>query len=61
MVKKLITREELSERSGIRIRTIRSMMNRKEIPYIRAGQRTVLFDLDKVMAALDKLEVKAIA
>lgn len=61
MSKRLITRKQLSEKSGIAERTIRTLMGRKAIPYIRAGHRTVLFDEDKVMTALDKLEVKAVA
>jgi hypothetical protein len=36
-------------------------MQRRKIPYIRCGYRTVLFDPEKVRAALQKFEVKAVA
>ena len=61
MRKQLVTRKQLSQRSGIAERTIRTLQSQRIIPYIRAGHRTVLFDEDKVMAALDKLEVKAVS
>lgn len=61
MAKQLITIRLLSEQSGIPVRTLRTLKTQRKIPYIRAGYRTLLFDLEKVMAALEKMEVKAVA
>jgi hypothetical protein len=35
-------------------------MHQRKIPFIKAGHRTVLFDPEKVRAALEQLEVKAV-
>lgn len=59
-MEKLITIKPLSEQKGIPVRTIRTMMRQRKLPYIRAGYRTVLFDLDEVTAALERLKVKAV-
>jgi excisionase family DNA binding protein len=61
MDKSLVTIKSLSERSGLPVRTIRTLMSQRKIPYIRAGHRTVLFSLEKVMAAIERFEVKAVA
>ena len=36
------------------------MMRKKLIPYTRLGRKTVRFDYRKVLAALTKLEIRAI-
>ncbi|MEI7822751.1 MAG: hypothetical protein WCK55_17710 [Verrucomicrobiota bacterium] len=60
-MKQLLTIRGLSDAIGIPTRTIRSLYVAKKIPVIKAGHRTLLFDADKVRAALDQFEVKAIA
>jgi len=35
-------------------------MAQRKIPYVKLGHRTVLFEVDKVRAALAKFEIKAI-
>jgi hypothetical protein len=60
-MKQLLTIRGLSDAIGIPTRTIRSLYCAKKIPFIKAGHRTLLFDAEKVRAALDKYEVKAVA
>jgi len=53
----------LSEELGppFSVRTLRTLQYRGIIPYLKLGHRFCLFDPDKVLAALDKFEVKSIA
>jgi excisionase family DNA binding protein len=57
----LIKIGKLSEISGIPVGTLRTMVHRRKIPYIKPGHRTLLFDQEEVMKALHRFEVKAIA
>ena len=57
---KLVDINGLEDRSGIPKRTLRTLYRGNKIPYIKVGYRTVLFDPDKVMAALNKLEVRSV-
>jgi hypothetical protein len=36
------------------------MRKRKQIPFVKLGWRTILYDPDKVRAALDRFEVKEV-
>ena len=56
---KLVNIDGLQEQSGVPKRTLRTLYHAKKIPYIKAGYRTVLFNPDKVMAALDKFEIRS--
>jgi len=58
---KFLSIADLSALIGIPVRTIRSLQYEGKIPYISAGHRTKLYDMDKVVAALERLEVKAVA
>ncbi len=58
-VKRLLTIGGLSDAIGIPPRTIRSLYVGKKIPVIKVGHRTLLFDPEKVLAALNKFEVRA--
>ena len=60
-MKRLLTIGGLSDAIGIAPRTLRSLYLGKKIPFIKAGYRTLLFDPEKVLAALEKFEVKAIS
>jgi len=52
----------LSEELGppFSVRTLRTLQYKGIIPYLKLGHRLSLFDPDKVLAALDKYEVKAV-
>jgi hypothetical protein len=58
---KLIDIKQLSAELGPPVRTLRSLMQSRKIPYIRAGYRTCLFNIEKVQQALAKLEVRAVS
>ena len=60
MRKQLVNLTDLSTATGIPTRTLRSLYQAKKISVIRAGWRTLLFDPDKVLADLGRLEVKAV-
>jgi hypothetical protein len=57
---KLVDINGLEHHSGVPKRTLRTLYQRRKIPYIKPGYRTVLFDPDKVMVALNKFEVRAV-
>ncbi len=42
------------------VHTIRTLREKGIIPHIRTGHRSIIFDLTKVLAALDTLEIKAV-
>lgn len=61
-MRNLVGIKELSQTPGIGIpvRTLRSLWHQRKIPAVRLGHRTLKFDPEKVRAALDRFEVKAI-
>lgn len=58
---KLVNIKGLAEVTGIPARTLRSMMHARKIPAVKLGHRTVVFSPARVLAALQKFEVKAIS
>jgi hypothetical protein len=54
---KLLNIFELSQELGPPVRAFRTWAQHRKIPFIRVGHRTLLFDPQKVRAALEKLEV----
>jgi hypothetical protein len=57
----LLTKEEL--RAALNLpstRMVDELVRRRKIPVLRLGYRTLRFDLAKVEAALEKLELKAV-
>jgi len=56
----LVGIEQLEREIGIPIRTIRTLMQARRIPFLRLGRRTLYFDVQKVRDALDRFEVKAV-
>jgi hypothetical protein len=57
----LLTKEQLREALNLpSTRMVDELVRRRKIPVLRLGYRTVRFDLAKVQAALEKLELKAI-
>jgi excisionase family DNA binding protein len=57
----LVNSKQLAAELGQSLRTIRSWTQARRIPFLRLGHRTVLFSPEKVRAALEKFEVKALA
>jgi hypothetical protein len=60
MRKPLLNIQQLSAEIGPSVRSLRTWMHGRKIPFIRVGHRTCLFDPDKVREALNRLEVKAV-
>jgi hypothetical protein len=58
---KLLNIVGLSRHQGIPIRTLRTLMAGRKIPFLKIGHRTILFDPEKVDQALQRFEVKAVA
>ena len=52
--------EELSTELGPSVRSFRTWMYQRKIPFIKIGHRTVLFEVEKVRAAMANFEVKAV-
>jgi hypothetical protein len=59
-MKKLVNIFQLSEALGPPVRTFRTLMHAKKIPYFKTGHRSVLFDVAKVEAAISKFEIKSV-
>jgi hypothetical protein len=59
--RKLIAEDELLHHVPVTSRQLRELRFRRKIPYISLGHRTLLYDLDAVMRALEKLEIKEVA
>ena len=55
-----LTIKQLSAAIGMSIIEIRTLQNRRIIPFIKIGHRTLKFQLPKVQAALERFEVKAV-
>jgi excisionase family DNA binding protein len=60
MSEKLVTIKELAAQSGLPVRTLRTLMSRGTIPFLKLGFRTVRFQPSKVEKALARREVKAV-
>ena len=54
----LLTKKELAAYLGVSVRGVEGLMAARKIPYYSLGYRTVRFDLDKVLAAMDRFQVK---
>ena len=57
---KLVYIKGLADDTGIPDRTLRSLYHAVKIPGYKLGHRTLMFDPEKVRAALNKFEVKAV-
>jgi len=57
---KLVNIGALSEQTGVRIRTLRSLMAARKIPFLKFGHRTIFFDPDRVDQALQRFEVQEV-
>ena len=50
----------LASALNICLSTVRTWREKRIIPYIKTGHRSVIYDLPKVLAALEALEVKPV-
>jgi hypothetical protein len=50
--------EALAKALEASLSTVRTLRAKKIIPYIKTGHRSVIYNLPKVLAALEALEVK---
>ena len=57
---KLLNIFELSETKGRPVRQLRTFVEHRVIPYLKIGHRTILFDPEKVEAALARFEIKEV-
>jgi hypothetical protein len=57
---KLVNITGLSEQKGIPVRTLRTLVSSRKIPYLKLGHRLLFFDPDKVDKALERFEVQAV-
>ena len=56
-----LTKYELASKLNVpSARSVDEMMRRRKIPFVRMGHRTLRFQLDRVLEALGRLEVRAI-
>jgi len=53
-----LTKADLAEFLGISVRGVEGLMAARKIPYFVLGHRTVRFELNRVMTALNGFEVK---
>jgi hypothetical protein len=58
--RKLVNITELSEHNGVPVRTLRTFMATRKIPFLKCGHRTILFDLERVDNALKRFEVQEV-
>ena len=59
-IARLVRIEALSKELGQPVRLFRTLMAQRKIPFLKVGHRTVLFEIEKVRAALARFEIKAI-
>jgi excisionase family DNA binding protein len=52
--------KETASAVGLHERTIKSLARRRVIPSLRIGHRTLRFEIEKVKAALARLEIKEV-
>ncbi len=57
----LLTAAQLAESWGVPIEMVHKLARKRRIPSVRLGHRTIRFNEDKVRAALEKLELAAVA
>ena len=60
MTRNLVTEDGLLEVLPLSSRQLRELRDRHKIPFIKFGHLSVLYNLEKVLAALEKLEVKEV-
>jgi excisionase family DNA binding protein len=56
----MIRKKELANELKVSLRTIDNWIRQRRIPYLRLSPRLLLFDLRKVLSALEKYEVREV-
>jgi excisionase family DNA binding protein len=54
----LLTKQQLAERLGLKVRGVESLIERRKIPALKISGRCVRFNLRRVLEALNKFELK---
>lgn len=60
-IEKLVDYVQLSDLSGLPVRTLRTLVQRRVIPVIRLGHRTTVFRPSQVMKALEQYETREVS
>jgi hypothetical protein len=60
MTRNIVKEDGLLEVVPLTSRQLRELRDRHKIPYIKFGHRSVMYDLAKVLTALEKLEIKEV-
>jgi hypothetical protein len=58
--RKLVNIIGLSQHKGIPVRTLRTLVTTRKIPYLKLGHRLLFFDPQKVDKALQRFEVREV-
>ena len=58
--RKLVNIAALSQHKGIPVRTLRSLMAARKIPFLKLGHRTIFFNPEEVDRALQRFEVQEV-
>jgi hypothetical protein len=58
--RKLVNIAGLSEQKGIPVRTLRTLVAGRKIPFLKLGHRTLFFDPEKVDKALQRFAVQEV-
>jgi hypothetical protein len=59
-VSKLVNIFQLSELTGVPVRSWRTLIQKRAVPYIKTGHRSIWFDVEKVEQALAKFEIREV-
>lgn len=52
--------QSLADALGTCVSNIRTLRLKRLIPFIKTGHKSIIYKLDRVLAALDRLEVKPV-
>lgn len=58
---RLLTVDEVAAHLGLTAPAVRQMIQRRQIPFVRLGERRIRFDLDQIQAWLDDQRVEAVS
>ena len=61
MTEPLLSYDQMAAELGVTVRTLRELVYRGVVPYLKLGHRTVKFQSSRVVKALAKREVREIA
>jgi excisionase family DNA binding protein len=56
----LLTKQQLADRLGLNVRSVEVWVAQRKIPALKISGRCVRFSLPRVLAALQKFELKAL-